>query len=61
MTVDANLHPAGSTMTYLYRSDWSDEELRHPPTDRTAVVQHQPDGRAVVQVDLEPAGMAILA
>ena len=61
VTVDANLHPAGSTMTYLYRSDWSDEELRHPPTDRTVVVQHQPDGRAVVQIDLEPAGMAILA
>ena len=61
VTVDANLHPAGSTMTYLYRSDWSDEELRHPPADRTAVVQYQPDGRAVVQIDLEPAGMAILA
>jgi hypothetical protein len=31
VTVDAILHPDGSTMTYLYRSDWSDDELRNPP------------------------------
>ncbi len=58
-TVDASLHPAGSTMTFLYRSDWSDEDLRNPPADQTVPVRHA-DGRAIVRIDLPPAGMAIL-
>jgi glycosidase len=61
VTVDAGLHPEGSTMTYLYLSEWSDEELRMPPEDRKLTVQRQPDGRATVHIELEPAGMAILA
>lgn len=61
VTVDAELHPEGSTMTFLYRSDWSDDELRNPPGDRTVTVTRQPDGRATVHVELEPAGMVILA
>ena len=28
VTVDANLHPAGSALRVLYDSRWSDEELR---------------------------------
>ncbi|HTL27935.1 MAG TPA: alpha-amylase family glycosyl hydrolase [Tepidisphaeraceae bacterium] len=61
VTVDANLHPAGSTMTILYRGDWDANQLRNPPTDQTVTVQQQPDGRAYVHIDLPPAGMAILA
>jgi glycosidase len=60
VTVDATMHPEGSTMTYLYKSDWSDEELRRPPQDQTVVVHHW-DGRATVELDLSPSGMAILA
>jgi glycosidase len=60
VTVDASLHPDDSTMTFLYRSDWSDAELRNPPQAQTLTVQHR-DGRAVVRIDLPPSGMAILA
>ncbi len=59
VTVDDDLHPAGSTMTFLYRNDWSDAELCNPPRDQTTVVRHQPDGRATVSLNLPPAGMAI--
>ena len=60
VTVDASLHPAGGAMTFLYRSDWSDDLLRRPPQDERLVVTHV-DGRAAVRIDLPPAGMAILA
>ena len=61
VTIDAYLHPEGSTLTVLYRSDWSDEELQNPPQDQTVTVKHDPDGRATVRVDLPPAGMMILS
>lgn len=60
ITVDAALHPAGSTLNVLYDGAWSDAELRHPPQHQTAPVQHS-NGRATVRIDLPPAGMAILA
>ncbi|MFN8379431.1 MAG: alpha-amylase family glycosyl hydrolase [Anaerolineae bacterium] len=60
VTVDSFLHTAGSTMTVLYRSDWSDAELQNPPTDQSVTVQHETDGRATVRVDLPAAGMVIL-
>ena len=60
ITVDATLHPDGSRMKVLYRSDWSDAQLHHPPQDQTVTVRHR-DGMAAVRVDLPPAGMAILA
>ncbi len=60
VTVDAYLHPDGSPLAVLYRSDWSDEELRNPPQDQTVIVKYEPDGRATVRVDLPPAGMLIL-
>jgi hypothetical protein len=60
VTVDAAMHPASSTMTVLYRGDWSDAELRQPPGGQTVPVQHS-SGRATVRLDLPPAGMAILA
>ena len=60
VTVDAYLHPAGSDMTVLYNSEWTDDELRQPPQDQTVKVNTQPDGRATVRVDLPAAGMIIL-
>ncbi|MFN8475670.1 MAG: alpha-amylase family glycosyl hydrolase [Anaerolineae bacterium] len=61
ITVDAYTHPEGSTMKVLYRSDWSDDELRNPPTDQTVTVLREPDGRSSVRIDLPPAGMVILS
>ena len=60
VTIDASLHPEGSSLTFFYRSDWSDAELAQPPQDQTVEVQYQA-GRASVRIDLPPAGMAILA
>ena len=60
VTVDAYLHPAGSTLRVLYHSAWSDDELQHPPLDQTVSVKQQPDGRATVRIDLPPAGMVVL-
>ena len=60
VTVDASLHPADSTMTFLYKSDWSDAELCNPSHNQTVPVKHR-NGRATVRIDLPPAGMAILA
>lgn len=60
VTVDASLHAGDSRMSVLYRSDWSDADLRTPPA-QTVAVSHAPDGRAAVRVELPAAGMAILA
>lgn len=54
-------HPPGSTMTFHYRDDWSDAQLRKPPHNQTVPVYHSSDGKATVHIDLPPAGMAILA
>jgi hypothetical protein len=59
--VDAILHPPGTTMTFLYKGDWSDAELRNSPQNQTVQVQHDNSGRAFARIDLPPAGMAILA
>ena len=48
VTVDAALHAPGSTMTFLY------------PAGGTIQVEGR-NGRAIVRVDLPPAGLAILA
>jgi glycosidase len=63
VTVDANLHPPGSTVRVLYRSDWGDGTLKasEPPADAVVPVARHPDGRATVRVELPPAGMAIFA
>jgi hypothetical protein len=60
VTVDASLHLADSTMTFLYKSDWSDAELCNSLHNQTVPVKHR-NGRATVRIDLPPAGMAILA
>ncbi|MDD1752576.1 MAG: hypothetical protein LUQ38_05735, partial [Methanotrichaceae archaeon] len=61
VTVDAYLHPDSSILTYIYKSNWSPQELSHPPEDQKVVVKWQPDGRATVHIDMPPACMAILA
>lgn len=60
VTVDSSLHKPGSRLKLLYRGDWSDQELRNPPTEEPAIVSYD-NGRAVVRVDLPPAGMMIMA
>jgi glycosidase len=60
VTVDSVLHPRGSTLTVLYRSDWSDSELRSLPQDETLTVQER-EGRSILRIDLPAAGMLILA
>jgi glycosidase len=60
VTVDRSIHPVGSTMQLLYRSDWSDADLRQSPTNQAVTVEES-QGRAIVRLDLPPAGMAILS
>ncbi len=63
VTVDAALHPpdaAERVLTFLYRGDWSNAQLRNPPREQRVAVR-QDNGRATVRIDLPPAGMAILA
>ena len=60
VTIDAAIHKAGSLLRVLYLADWSDEQLRQPPSDETVPVQIGDNGRAWVRLDLPPAGMVIL-
>jgi glycosidase len=59
VTVDRGLHPPGSRLAVLYRSDWSNAELASPPGNETVTVSDD-GGRSIVRVDLPPAGMTIL-
>lgn len=61
VTLDARLHPAGSSLRVLYRADWSDEQFQAPPDDEAVMVHPALDGRAFVELSLPPAGMVILA
>ncbi len=60
VTIDAGFHRPGSQLRVLYRADWSDAQLRNPPTDERVEVQHTTDGRAFVRLDLPAASMVIL-
>ena len=60
VTIDENLHPAGSTIKILYRANWSNDQLRHPPENETLIVEKTQEDRAYVNVNLPPAGMLIL-
>ncbi|PZV17426.1 MAG: alpha-amlyase [Pseudanabaena sp.] len=61
ITVDKSLHPPGSTLQVLYRADWTDEQLKHSPTDEAVEVEKATtDGRAYIRLNLPPAGMVIL-
>ncbi|MEH2068308.1 MAG: alpha-amylase family glycosyl hydrolase [Nostoc sp.] len=46
---------------FLYKSDWSNADLRNPRQNQTVAVQHHNDGRATVRIDLPASGMVILA
>ncbi len=59
VTIDAKLHPDGSSLRVLYNNSWSEEELDNPPEQMIAV-EYLEDGRAVIRLDLPPAGMVIL-
>ena len=39
VTIDANLHPEGSTIRVLYRSDWSPEKLASEDPGETVPVR----------------------
>ncbi|MBF0137008.1 MAG: alpha-amylase [Magnetococcales bacterium] len=64
ITIDAGLHPPGSTLRYLYRSDWSPEALRDPQQAAESQPNHENvserHGRAIVHLSLPPNGMALL-
>ncbi|MCB8982528.1 MAG: alpha-amylase [Ardenticatenaceae bacterium] len=60
VTIDAGLHSSGAPLTVLYRSDWSDAQLRRPLDDETVSINRF-EGRATVRLDLPPASMVILA
>lgn len=60
ITVDASLHPVGSEMKVLYRGDWSDAELKNPPSNQSIEVKANQNSATVI-IKLPPAGMAILA
>jgi glycosidase len=60
VTVDRALHSPGRRVTVLYRSDWTDAQLKAAPDDQTIEVRDD-GGRSVVRIDLPPAGMTILA
>ncbi len=60
VTVDENLHPPGSQLRVLYRADWTDEQLKQPPTDEFIPVDKTLEGRAYVRLSLPAAGMIIL-
>jgi hypothetical protein len=60
VTVHAEFRADLSTMAVLYRSDWTDAQLKAPPNE-VVLVSHPPQGRATVNVTLPPAGMSIIA
>ena len=62
VTIAAELPRPRQELRVLYRSDWSDAELKHLPQDQVIPITLDPDdGRSVVRIDLPPAGMIILA
>ncbi len=59
VNVDFLLHPPGSKMTFLYRGDWSIDELVNTPQNQIIEVQER-EQKAIIEIFLPPAGMAIL-
>ncbi|MCW4040026.1 MAG: alpha-amylase family glycosyl hydrolase [Candidatus Bathyarchaeota archaeon] len=57
--LDSRFHPEGSNMRFLYKGDWSDAELKTPPVSESIPLKHV-NGTASIDIDLPPAGMAIL-
>ena len=61
VTIDASLHSGVSQLRVLYRSNWTDAELKQPPAGETLPVLTAASGRRSVRVALPPAGMMILS
>ena len=62
IAIDKKLHLFDSPqMTYVYKGEWDDDQLRIPFLNETVPVEFAGDGRAYVYVELPPAGMVILA
>lgn len=61
VTVASELHTDSSHLTYVYKSDWNDDQLRVPLLSETVPIEITDDGRAYIYIELPPAGMAILA
>jgi hypothetical protein len=60
VTVDSALHPIPSTMVFLYKGTWSDEQLQDfNVTEEVSVINV--DNRSAVRIELPPSGMVILA
>jgi hypothetical protein len=60
LNIDGTLNPAGKTLQILYRSDWSDDDLRSETAPDETVTVRELQGRSVVEITLPPAGMVIL-
>ncbi|MCW4000770.1 MAG: alpha-amylase family glycosyl hydrolase [Candidatus Bathyarchaeota archaeon] len=58
--VDSRLHPISEKMIFLYKGDWSDAQLKGPPPEQTVNVEYL-NGITAFNIDLPPAGMAILS
>jgi len=61
VTVDAQLHPAGSKLVVLYDGSWDESAFTTEAPVEHKTVEQRDDGRSVVRIDLPPAGMVILA
>ncbi|MGH9629741.1 MAG: alpha-amylase family glycosyl hydrolase, partial [Bryobacteraceae bacterium] len=60
VTIDAGLHANVNQLRVLYRSDWSDAQLKNPSQTETAAIGSS-GGRRTIHVNLPPAGMMILS
>ena len=60
VTIDASLHENVASLKVLYRSDWTDAQLKNPPTGETVAVNNL-GGRRTIHVQLPAAGMLILS
>ncbi|MBC8165788.1 MAG: alpha-amylase [Bryobacteraceae bacterium] len=60
VTIDAERHRHVNQLKVLYRSDWSDAQLKNPPQNESATVGGS-GGRRTIEVSLPPAGMMILS
>jgi glycosidase len=60
VTIDAGINAGASQLRVLYRSDWSDAQLKNPPQDEFVTVVTA-GGRKTIQLNLPRAGMVILS
>lgn len=58
VSMDLSLHGEGGRLKFLYRGDWTEEQLRKPPDQYLTI--NPIDGRMAVQISLSPGEMVIL-